>query len=100
MQKDATKGAKTIINAIVPLKYCQKGVNANPFYIYIKIYAIMNIINIRLAIKIAPYTAETNRKQDITKSSNPRITILIKYLKFSKNPSNPLSRILKTQTIK
>ena len=51
----------------------------------------MNNINIRLAIKIAPYTAETNRKQDITKSSNPSTTILIKYLKFSRKPSNPLS---------
>ena len=48
------KGAKTIINAMVLLKYNQKGVIANPFYLYIKIQAMMNITNIRLAMKIAP----------------------------------------------
>jgi len=37
VQKDATKGAKTIINAMMPLKYSQKGFKVNPFYIYIKI---------------------------------------------------------------
>ena len=59
----------------------------------------MNINNIRLAMKIVPWTAETNRKQETPKSNNPSITIPIKYLKFSKNPSNPLSKILITQTI-
>jgi hypothetical protein len=64
-----------------------------------KIWATMNITNIRLAMKIAPWTAETNKKQDITKSNNPSMTTPIKYLKFSRKPSNPLSNILMTQTI-
>ncbi len=43
----------------------------------------MKITKIKLAIKITPCTAETKRKQDITKSTNPSITMPAKYLKFS-----------------
>ncbi len=67
---------------------------AKSFAIYIKIYPIMNTQNIIIPIKIAPSITCMNKNEAITANNKPIITNPIKYLKFSKNPSNPLSIIL------
>jgi hypothetical protein len=55
----------------------------------------MNTINMISPIRTAPSITYINKKAAITTNNKPATTNPIKYLKFSINPSNPLSSILK-----
>ena len=55
----------------------------------------MNTKNMITPIRTAPSITYTNKNVAITTNNKPVKTNPIKYLKFSINPSNPLSIILK-----